>query len=176
MRWGTFSKGWISWFKLIRRKKSWRTYPGAQSVSCVWLFATQWTAARQVPLSMEFSRQEYWSGLSFPTPGDFPKPEIRPMSLVSPTPAGRSLTTDPPGTPMTLHNSPIVSRFWSSDSKFIYLQLMNIEITFHIILRLFLGMCGVPKPLIHFFSSVWVILKSWVLLKTYSESRRTLLW
>ena len=38
----------------------------------VWLFATPWTVARQAPLSMEFSRQEYWSGLPFPSPGDLP--------------------------------------------------------------------------------------------------------
>ena len=132
MRWGTFSKGWISWFNLIRRRKYWRTYHGAQSGSCVWLFATPWTAARQAPLSMEFSRQEYWSGLSFPTPGDFPKPQIRPMSLACPTLAGRFFTTEPPGKPTTLRNSPIVSCFWSSDSKFIYVDLMNIEITLHI--------------------------------------------
>ena len=42
------------------------------SLSCVRLFAIQWTVARQAPLSMGFSRQEYWSGLPFPSPGDFP--------------------------------------------------------------------------------------------------------
>ena len=41
----------------------------AQSLSCVWLFAIPWTIAHQAPLSTEFSRQEYWSGLPFPTPG-----------------------------------------------------------------------------------------------------------
>ena len=40
-----------------------------QSLSCVQLFATPWTVAHQAPLSMEFSRQEYWSGLPFPSPG-----------------------------------------------------------------------------------------------------------
>ena len=44
------------------------------------LFATLWTAAHQVPLSMEFSRQEYWSGLPFPSPGDLPDPGIEPGS------------------------------------------------------------------------------------------------
>ena len=43
----------------------------AQLLSRVQLFATPWTVALQVPLSLEFSRQEYWSGLPFPTPGDF---------------------------------------------------------------------------------------------------------
>ena len=42
----------------------------------VWLFATPWTVAHQVPPSMEFSRQEYWSGLPFPSSGDFPDPGI----------------------------------------------------------------------------------------------------
>ena len=42
--------------------------------------ATPWTVACQVPLSMGFSRQEYWSGLPFPSPGDLPNPEIEPMS------------------------------------------------------------------------------------------------
>ena len=40
------------------------------------LFATPWTVARQAPLSMEFSRQEYWSGLPFPSPGDLPNPGL----------------------------------------------------------------------------------------------------
>ena len=48
--------------------------------SCVQLFATLWTVARQAPLSMGCSRQEYWSGLSCPPPGHLPCPEIKPMS------------------------------------------------------------------------------------------------
>ena len=44
------------------------------------------------PLSMGFSRQEYWSGLPFPSPGDLPDPGIEPMSLVSPELTGRSFT------------------------------------------------------------------------------------
>jgi len=43
----------------------------------------------QAPLSMEFSKQEYWSGFPFPTPGDLPKPGIKPASLASPALAGR---------------------------------------------------------------------------------------
>ena len=50
---------------------------------------TPWTVARQAPLSMEFSRQEYWSGLPFPPPGDLPPdPRIEPLSLESPALAG----------------------------------------------------------------------------------------
>ena len=48
---------------------------------CVQLFAAPWTGAHQAPLSMEFSRQEYWSGLPFPTPGDLVNPGIKPGSL-----------------------------------------------------------------------------------------------
>ena len=48
--------------------------------SHVRLFVTPWTVARQAPLSMEFSGQEYWSGLSFPSPGDLPDPGIEPGS------------------------------------------------------------------------------------------------
>ena len=54
----------------------------AQSLSCVQLFVTPWTVARQTPLSMEFSRQEYWTGLPFPPPRDFPDPGIKSMSSV----------------------------------------------------------------------------------------------
>ena len=50
------------------------------SLSRVQLFATPWTVAHQAPLSMEFSRQEYWSGLPFPSPGDLPDPGIEPGS------------------------------------------------------------------------------------------------
>ena len=57
-------------------------------LSHVQLFATPWTIARQAPMSMEFSRQEYWSGLSFPTPGDLPNLGIKPTSLSSPVLAG----------------------------------------------------------------------------------------
>jgi len=65
----------------------------------VQLFATPWTVARQVPLSMEFSRQEYWSGLPFPSPGNLPDPGIKPRSLASPALAGGFFTTVPPGKP-----------------------------------------------------------------------------
>ena len=54
---------------------------------------TLWTLARQAPLSMEFSRQEDWSGLPFPSPGDLPDPGIEPMS---PALAGEFFTTVPP--------------------------------------------------------------------------------
>ena len=56
--------------------------------SPVWLFVTPWTVAYQAPLSVGFSRQEYWSGLPCPPPEDLPNPGIEPMSLMSPALAG----------------------------------------------------------------------------------------
>ena len=53
----------------------------------------------QAPPSMEYSRQEYWSRLPFPTPGDLPNPGIEPTSLVSPALAGGFFTTESPGSP-----------------------------------------------------------------------------
>ena len=53
-----------------------------------------WTVAGQAPLSMGFSRQEYWIGLPFPTPGDLPDPGIEPISLMSPALAGGFFTTN----------------------------------------------------------------------------------
>ena len=55
----------------------------AQLLSCVWLFAAPWSVVHQVPLSRGFPKQEYWSELPFPPPGDLPNPGIEPLSLVS---------------------------------------------------------------------------------------------
>ena len=52
-----------------------------------------WTVAHQAPLSTGFSRQEYWSGLLCPSPGDLPNPGIEPISLTSPALAGGFFTT-----------------------------------------------------------------------------------
>ena len=59
----------------------------AKSLSQAWLFATPWTVACQAPLSMGFSRKEYWSGLLCLPLGDLPNPGIRPAYLMSPAPA-----------------------------------------------------------------------------------------
>ena len=67
-----------------------------KSLSRVQLLATQWTVAHQVPPSMGFSRQEYWSGLPFPSPGDLPDPGIKPRS---PSLQADALTSEPPGKP-----------------------------------------------------------------------------
>ena len=65
-----------------------------KSLSRVRLFAAPWTVAYQASLSMGFSRQEYWSGLPFPSPGDLPDPGIEPGS---PALEADALTSEPPG-------------------------------------------------------------------------------
>ena len=67
-----------------------------KSLSRVSLFVTPWTVAYQVPPSMGFPRQEYWSGLPFPSPGDLPDPGIEPRS---PALEADALTSEPPGKP-----------------------------------------------------------------------------
>ena len=64
-----------------------------KSLSRVRLFATPWTIAHQAPVSMGFSRQEYWSALPFPSPGDLPNPGIKPRS---PALQADALTSEPP--------------------------------------------------------------------------------
>ena len=61
----------------------------ALHVLFVWLFATPWTGAHQAPLTMGFSRPEYWSGLPFLPPGDLPDPGVKPATPASPALAGR---------------------------------------------------------------------------------------
>ena len=68
-----------------------------KSLSRVQLSATPWTVAHQAPPSMGFSRQEYWSGLPFPSPGDLPNPGIKPRSAAL---QANALTSEPPGKPM----------------------------------------------------------------------------
>ena len=69
----------------------------SQLHSRVQLFVTPWTVAHQAPLSKEFSGQEHWSGLPFPSPGDFPNPGIK---TGSPALQADSLPTEPPGKPL----------------------------------------------------------------------------
>ena len=68
-------------------------------LSCVQLLAVSCAVAHQGPVSMEFSRQEYWSGLPFPPAGDLTDPGLEPVSPASPGLAGRFFTTEPPGKP-----------------------------------------------------------------------------
>ena len=79
---------------MLLGKRAW-----VQSLSPAWLLETLWTVACQVPLSIGFSRQEYWSRLPFPSPGDLPDPGIERASHASPALSGGFFTTVPPGTP-----------------------------------------------------------------------------
>ena len=81
--------------------------------SHVQLFATPWTIALQAPLSMGFSRQEYWRGLPCPPPGDLPNPGMEPASLMSPALAGRFSTTSAMWEALTCY---LKSSFYSSTS------------------------------------------------------------
>ena len=68
-------------------------------LSRVRLFVTSWTVTHQAPLSMGFPRQEYWSRLTSPSPGDLPDPGIKSVSPKSPALVGGFFTTGPPGKP-----------------------------------------------------------------------------
>ena len=70
-------------------------------LSRIRLFAIAWTVAYQAPLSMGFPRQEYWSGLPFPSPGDLPNPGIEPRS---PALQADALTSEPPGKPVGVYS------------------------------------------------------------------------
>ena len=84
-------------------------------IVCASSMETPWTVAHQAPLSMEFSRQEYWSGQSFPFPGDLPDPGFEPRS---PALQADSLPSEPPGKPwLTLAMENIRLRRWETGVK-----------------------------------------------------------
>ena len=88
----------MTWFHLAWREagKYGPDLMWSYVLSCfshVWLFVTLWTVAHQASLSMGFYRQEYWSGLPFPSSGDLPDPEIEPSSFTSPALAGSFFPT-----------------------------------------------------------------------------------
>ena len=82
--------------------------------SRVQLCVTPWTVAHQAPLSMEFSKQEYWSGLSCPPPGDRPDPRIKPAFPASPALQVDSLPTELPGKPLFVCNNDLFPSAHSS--------------------------------------------------------------
>ena len=100
----------ISQGALIRKNNSY-----GQSLAVIWLlshvrlFAVPWTAAHQAPLSMGFSRHEYWSGSPFPSPGDLPDPGIEPVSptLQAVSCITGGFFTEAPGKPV-----PIPRLYW----------------------------------------------------------------
>ena len=85
----------------------------AKSLSRVWLFATLWTVAFQAPLSMGFSRQEFWSELPCPLPGDLPDPGIEPTSLKSLALAGGFFTTKATWEARSVWHGPIIPQSYS---------------------------------------------------------------
>ena len=74
-------------------------------LSCARLFVTPRTVTHQTPLSMGSSRQEHWSGLSFPFPRDLPDPGIKSEFPASPALAGEFFTTEPPGKPFSVSHT-----------------------------------------------------------------------
>ena len=77
----------------LEETNSWQYVCVLSRFSCVWLCATLWMVARQAPLSMGFSRQEYWSGLACPPPEGLPDPGIELVSLTPPASAGEFFTS-----------------------------------------------------------------------------------
>ena len=87
------------------------------ALSCVQLFAISWTVAHQAPLSMGFPRQEHWSGLPGPPPGDLPDPGLEPSSLVSPALAGGFFTAASAGKLQIFTERSVNLKYFSSDKK-----------------------------------------------------------
>ena len=102
-----------------------------KSLSRVQLFATPWTVAYLAPPSMGFSRQEYWSGLPFPSPGDLPNPGIKPGSLAL---QADTLLSEPPGKPT------------NTSCIFSILFLRSWVILANIILNSFSGRSAISTP------------------------------
>ena len=101
---GILQRRTLEWVA-ISFSSAWKWKMKVKSLSCVQLLATPWTAAYQAPLSMGFSRQECWSGLPFPSPGDLPDPGIEPRS---PALQADALPSEPPG------------QFWTLSSSFLF--------------------------------------------------------
>ena len=92
-------------------------------LSHVWLFATPWTVAPQAPLPMWFSRQEYWNGLPFISPGDLPDPGIKPGSSAL---QADSLPSELPGKPLFLDISCNLMHLWSYKVEKIQVQISSV--------------------------------------------------
>ena len=91
--------------------------------SHVRLLATPWTVAHQAPLSMGFSRQEFWGGLPCPPPGDLPDPGMETASPVAPALTGRLFSTESPGKPTFIYR-----RCWGSE----IISQMSLQLIFWI--------------------------------------------
>ena len=124
-------------------------------LSCVWFFATVWTVAPQAPLSIGFSRQEYWSGLPFLPLGDLPIPGIEPVSPASPALQVESLLLNHQGSPK---NRIVVPRkvqhriiMWSSNftSRYIPQRTESRDCTTVFIVTLFTVVKRWKQPNVH---------------------------
>ena len=108
---------WVS----ISFSNAWKWKVKVKSLSHVRLLATPWTAAHQAPLSMGFSRQEYWSGLPFPSPGDLPDPGIELGSHIG----GRFFVIEPSGKP-----NPLTEIFLKKQEReFKWYYLLRVSVT-----------------------------------------------
>ena len=97
-----------------KSKESWSACMYAHSCP---IYCDLWTITCQAHLSLEFSRQEYWSGLSFPSPGVLPNSGIEPAFLVSPALAGRFFTIAPPAILISDKRGVGWGRRWEGGSK-----------------------------------------------------------
>ena len=121
-------------------------------LSWVGVFPTPWTIVCQAPLSLGFSRQEYWSELPFPPPGDLPYPGIKPMSPESPALADGVFTTKPPGKSRSNMINCVVNKFALeimidifSSRKFIRVNLFLAVLDLHCCMSAF-SSCGDQGP------------------------------
>ena len=112
--------------KLSNRKKSLYTYICVCVCSHARLFITPWTVACQAPLSMEFSKQEYWSGLPFPPPGDLPNQGQNPHLLCLLHWHADSLLTAPPGKLINFHDINLSSTPLTYKNKTQYSILLSL--------------------------------------------------
>ena len=111
--------------------------------SHVWLFTTILTIARQAALAMGFYRQEYWSRLPCPPPGDLPKPGIKPLSLMSSTLADGFFTTRATWEGL---NRRIVVIYWADTTIFTYITMLSKQILFSCYRRKYLEVTS-PKDI-----------------------------
>ena len=111
---------WNCWLLVIK----WECVCLLSQFSHVWVFMTLWTIALQAPLSMGFSRWEYWNGLWCPPPGDLPHPGIEPVSLMSPALAGGLFTSST--TWETQNNSRCHNTKWTIQNTY-FIPSVNFE-------------------------------------------------
>ena len=132
--------------------------------SPVRLFPTPWTVAHQAPLSMAFPRQEFWSELPFPSPGNLPGPGIKPMS---PALAGRFFTTEAPGKPEYLYSGKNNLKDWLQSLANIMLD-SSIPVTAHTqsvqsfcITWIHWCLLIAVSALLSHFNSLWLFMTPW---------------